>query len=394
MSATPILDCEVPLPTRPPVRIEASVVSVAALFVISTAATFAFLFFGGPQVAERLLAAAISFLVSDWTVWRLLLVLASTLAAYMVMMAVHELGHAIGGRSVGFAIQAVRVGPFHFGKGPTLTMDWRFTSFFTGMTFTTPVGTHQLERRAFVMVAAGPLANLLSGGLLLLLPFPKGVFWTVFVAASILNGLAELIPLRSAIGWSDGKILSNLLLRSAWSERWLALVRLRADVLNRTPMEDLSPDLLAKAVAIRDASADTVTAHSLAYAQAYHRNDVDRAAHMLEVCLAHVYCVPALREALLTDAAAFLAEKRKKPELARRWLQILGPATARWHILRVEASILQAEGKLEAAVETLKDCEAAANALPPDQRTVALGVVVPWRTRLEGWIEYLGPPEA
>lgn len=381
---TPILDREAPLPRPPRIRIDASITSVAVLFFGATIAVWALLAFGVPTVFSDWMRAAIDLLRGDWPPSRVVWTIAATWVALLATIAVHELGHVLGGKAAGFAYHSVRIGPFQFDKRLALTMSWKTESMLTGMTFTVPVTTHALGRRAFVMVAGGPLASVLSAALIYALPFPKGIFWSVFLVASTLNGLAELVPMRSAIGWSDGKILANLVLSSAWGERWLALIRLRVDVLNQTPLENLSPDFLAKAVAICDPSPDTVTAHSFAYANAYHRNELERAAQMLEVCLAHIHhAAPAIRDMLISDVAVFQAEKRNQPELARQWLQSLGPATATWNRLRVEASILEAEGDLAATAAKLSECEAAAKALPdPQQRTWVLGIIERWQSRL------------
>lgn len=156
------------------------------------------------------------------------------------------------------------------------------------------------------------------------------------------------------------------------------------DFSTGTPPEKLSPDFVEKVVAVRDSSPETVAAHAIAYASALHGNDFDRAAQMLEVCLAHTdVATPQVREALISDAAAFQAEKRKRPELARQWLESLPGTSAPWLVLRVEAAILEAEGDIAAAIAKLNECEAAANVLPEGlQRTWFLGILAQWKARL------------
>lgn len=373
---TPILDRQAPLPAPAQARTEASIIVISCVWAGLTVASVVFDLL--PAFSEWV-RAAMDLLFDPWSI---VFAVASALAAVLAVIAVHELGHLLGGLAVGFTYHSVRIGPFQFDKRFTLTLDRKAASLFTGMVLSVPVTTTDLARRGFAMVAAGPLANVLSGCLVYALPFSKGIFWSVFIFASIGTGLTELIPFRSAIGWSDGKVLFS---RRAWSERWLALIKLRVDFSNGTPPENLSPDFVEKVVAIRDSSVETVVSHSLAYAGAIQRNDLDRAAQMLEVCLAHVDVAPAqVREALISDAATFQAEKRRNPELARQWLESLRSTSTRWLVLRVEASILEAEGNIEAAIGKLKECEAAAaHALPEGyQRTWFLGMLQQWQARL------------
>lgn len=381
---TPILDRRAPLPDAARPRLDASAGSTLVLFVVLTVLFVPVLFVLLPVAMGVWLPAAIEDLRGSWSIARVAGAVVLALAAYLAAVAVHELGHLLGGLAARFRYHSVRIGPFQFDRRFALTLDRKLESLYSGMSVIVPVTTRSLARRGFVMVAAGPLANILAACLVYALPFSRGIFWNAFIAASILNGLAELIPMRSAVGCSDGKILAGFLRRPAWSERWLALIRLRVDFLSQTPPEALCPAFLAKAVAIRDPSVETILAHSLAYANAFHRNQTERAAHMLEVCLAHIgHATPEARDALISDAAVFQAEKRRNPELARQWLESLRNTGAGWDVLRVEASILEAEGNIEATIAKLKECEAAATALPEGfQRTWLLGVVARWQARL------------
>src|SRR5262245_5217085 len=77
--------------------------------------------------------------------------------------------------------------------------------------------------------------------------------------------------------------------------------------------ESLSADFLAKATAVRDDSADTVTAHAITFAAAFHQHKDGEAAQRLETCLAYASrATPTVREALMSDAAVFQARRRKR----------------------------------------------------------------------------------
>src|SRR5262245_9947003 len=225
------------------------------------------------------------------------------------------------------------------------------------------------------MVFAGPAANLLTGCAVLLLPFPKGFFPWLFVVASIGAGVAELVlPLRGATFVFDGRRVWMLLRDRARGDRWLALMRLVADARAGVLPEAMPAALLARATAVRDDSADTVTAHAFAYSAAFHQHKDGEAAEWLEACLAHSgHAPPVVREALMSDAAVFQARRRKRADLADQWLAAMPERTQhRWFRSRAEAAILEAKGDAAGALEKLAEVEAAIRTLPENAQRETL----------------------
>src|SRR5262245_48919041 len=217
------------------------------------------------------------------------------------------------------------------------------------------------------MVFAGPAANLLTGCAVLLLPFPKGFFPWLFVVASIGAGVAELVlPLRGATFVFDGRRLWMLLRDRPRGERWLALMRLIADSRAGVLPESMPAALLAKATAVRDDSADTVTAHAFAFSAAFHQDKDGEAAERLETCLAHSgHAPPVVREALMRDAAVFQARRRQRADLADQWLAAMPARTQhQWFRSRAEAAILEAKGDVVGALDRLTEIEAAIRTSP------------------------------
>jgi hypothetical protein len=234
------------------------------------------------------------------------------------------------------------------------------------------------------MVAAGPLACVLAGGVVLLLPFAKGLGSVAFVAAGLGN-LLELLPIRAGGVMLDGARIAKLMRNGAWGERWLALMNLAAELRAGVVPERLSPSELAKAVALRDDSLETLTAHAMAYSAAFHQRDDARAAGMLEVVLAHARrAAPALREALLSDAAVFQARRRRRPDLAEQWLADI-PATpaSAWLRLRAEAAILEAHDDVPGALAKLDQSQETVARLPNRaQRDIVLWALRRWQDDL------------
>src|SRR5262249_38958867 len=146
----------------------------------------------------------------------------------------------------------------------------------------------------------------------------------LFIFFSALTGLVNLIPMQGRILLSDGSRILMLLQSREKGERWLALLKLLGELAQGVPPESLSADFLAKAVAIRDKSPDTATAHSIAYSTAWRQRKDAEAAQYLEVCLEYSgYARPFVREAFICDASVFQSRRRKRVDLAEQWLKLL-----------------------------------------------------------------------
>jgi hypothetical protein len=149
----------------------------------------------------------------------------------------------------------------------------------------------------------------------------------------------------------------------------------------------MSAALLARAIGVRDDSADTVTAHVFAYWAAFHEHKDGEAAERLETCLAHCrHATPVVREALMSDAAVFQARRRKRADLAGQWLAAMPAKTQhRWFRSRAEAAILEAKGDIAGAQEKLTEVEAAILTFPESgQRETLLRLLQRWKNELCG----------
>jgi hypothetical protein len=288
---------------------------------------------------------------------------------------------------VGFRLRSYRVGPLLFIRPFRLTLYRGPGAIVNGVAELMPVATDNPAWRGVIMVLGGPAANLLSALVVILLPIPATVFSVCFIAFSLSNGVNDLFPFESRLGVSDGRRIGMLLRQRERGERWLALLRLGGELNDGVPPESLSADFLAKAVAVRDESMDTVTAHALAYAAAFHQHKDDEAARRLETCLAYSgHAMPGLREALMSDAAVFQGRRRKRADLAEQWLAEIPVGTqVPWLRTRAEAAILEARGDVDGALGKLTDVEAAIAALPNQrQRDLLLRSLQRWKSELRG----------
>jgi hypothetical protein len=309
----------------------------------------------------------------------------SVLAAFYLMLAIHELGHVAAGLCVGFRCRSLRIGPLVFSHPFRVSFYWGPGAVVNGVADMIPVAAGKLAGRGAVMVLGGPVANILSALVVLLLPTPINVFSGLFVVCSIANGVNDLFPFESRLGVSDGRRIGMLLRQTARGERWLALLRLGGELNDGVLPESFSADFLAKAIAVRDDSADTVNAHAIAFLVAFHQHKDHEAARQLETCLAcSGRATPALREALISDAAVFQAKRRKRADLADQWLAEIPVSTRHaWFRSRAEAATLEARGDIEGAVGKLAEVEAAIRELPKSaQRETSLTLLQRWKSEL------------
>jgi hypothetical protein len=380
-SSTPILDRLVPFPQ--PAAQESGIQIIPELCIALCIALLATLAFWHRQWIRIEVDRMI---LDTWTSKSgIFLGLAMGLIGFSVI-AIHELGHLIAGLCVGFCCRSLFLGPIQFKGILRISLNPDPHAWWHGGAVLYPVNAEKLRERGIAMVSAGPAANLLTGCAVLLAPFPIGLFSGLFICASIVAGAVELLlPLKGRTFVFDGRRIWMMLRSRDLGERWLALMGLNAETSEGAFPESLSIDFLAKAIAVRDHSADTVAAHWFAYSAAFHRHDDAAAGQMLEVCLQYAgYVVRAQREALMSDAAIFQARRRKRIDLAAQWLAAM-PATTQlsWLRPKVEAAILEARGDTDGALGKLEETEKVILSIPnPAQRALLCRLLQRWKSEL------------
>lgn len=383
-SGTPILDRQAPLPPRSAPGSGLAVVLLVWLGAVGIVVTCLF-FVRPPTLRQWILIDFRQWLLGQWAGIGVVGFVLSALGAYYGMIAVHELGHVLAGLCVGFRPRSLRVGPLLF-RGPFRVTLYRGPGAATnGVAELTLVATDTLSWRGVAMVLGGPSANILSGIAVLFLPFPITGFTGCFIAFSVVNGLSDLIPFESRLGVSDGMRIFTVLRNRARGERWLALLKLGGELEGGVLPELLSADALAKATAVREPSADTVIAHAIAYSAAFHQHQDREAGQMLETCLTHSsHAAPAVREALMSDAAVFQARRRKRADLAEQWLAAIPVTTQHpWFRSRAEAAIREANGDVAGAKSKLDEVETAILSFPENaRRETLLRLLQRWKSDL------------
>ncbi len=151
------------------------------------------------------------------------------LVAVLLVLLLHEAGHALGGILLGMKLIGFVVGPFRW----TFTDGaWQFefrpsTLFnFAGGTAVVPTAMDNFRRRKIAQVAAGPIASLLTGAIAAALVFtapghPWAHAWRVlsyFATISFTVGLLNFIPFKMGNGYSDGAKLFQLREEGVWAD--------------------------------------------------------------------------------------------------------------------------------------------------------------------------------
>jgi hypothetical protein len=385
-SQTPILDRLQPLPKlTPPGTGSAFMLGVWIIVSFGIVAAWIFWHPGLQESVRQLIAEDRATIHGGNGPASLIILLALSVLAGFAAVAVHEMGHVLGGLCAGFRFNSIRVGPLEFHRPFGFSLYRGSGKWSGGWVNTYPTRSDHLAERALVLVISGPAASILSAFIVLASPIPKGLVAQIFIMASILGGLGDLFPYRTRVAISDGSRIWMLLRQKENGERWVALMKLAAELGEGAMPEALPAEYIAKAIAVRDNSADTVTAYSIAYSAAFQQHKDAEAGQFLEICLAHSgFAAPTTREALMSDAAVFQARRKKHTDIAEQWLAEL-PATTQFPGLRArtEAAIFEAHGETAAALKKLDEFEKAILTLPnPVSREISLRFLKRWKTEL------------
>jgi len=299
------------------------------------------------------------------------------------VVVVHECGHLAAGLLAGFRFTTIAIGPLRLDDRFRVSIHRGTLALSGGWVSMIPGTRHRLRERTLAVVAGGPLASLTAGAVALRFA-GDGPASAAFIIGC-LSGISDLLPIRAGAITFDGRRILSLLRNDAWSRRWLALMTAAADFRAGVAPEELPAADVEALAAFEDASADTSVAHAIAYTAAFHSGQDERAARRLETSLAYSgHVPPSFRAALVSDAAAFQARRRRRPDLAAGWARDV-PPEAGWLRMRAEAAVLQAEGQLAAAAAKLDACEQALASLtlPSDaQRQMGLRLLRRWQTEL------------
>jgi hypothetical protein len=268
--------------------------------------------------------------------------LALQLLVLLVGTAVHELGHALAARAVGFDVAGVRVGPFvalATPRGWRVRLVWETA--FGGELLSCPARPDGLRPRHAAMIAAGPAAHLVLATVALVAAVATGALVLWFATATLgLAALANLVPGRPgrSVRWTDGRWLVAWLAQPERATQRVALgVLQRASTSARPRDWDDRWARLTASGPRQPADAAQVAGCMLAYAHALDRGETDRAGSLLTRAFAARHLLPPGGQASLAlQSAFFIANFRGNAPLAARLLEIVLARPERARALDVE----------------------------------------------------------
>jgi hypothetical protein len=297
--------------------------------------------------------------------WTLPFLVAVALVVSYVGIAVHELGHVLGGVAARFRFHLYVAGPLRVERDEAtgrLNVGLnRVVSLAGGIAAMLPTDTHDLRRRFAMVVAGGPLASFalalaawaplaLGASLPPMVDLVLGM--TALISAGL--GVVTIIPMRSGGFASDGGRLLRLVRGGPVAERESAMLPLIALSTAETPPREWPREMVEAVVALRDGSSDECVGNLMAYYRALDTGDVALAARRMERALETLDAVPpALAPSVHLEAAFFAAHRgdaaRAREHLARVTEKAYGVKP--YDRDRAAAAIAVAEGDLQLARE-------------------------------------------
>jgi len=309
------------------------------------------------------------------------------LIAFMVVagflaLAVHELGHAIGGRLCGMRLGMLIVGPVHIQREPDGRLGWRLNRKLLlagGVVSSVPGSTRRLRRAMLSFAAGGPVTSIVVGVLVFVLyvradladtlaaqgplhdALAAGVLFLGIVSVGI--GFVTLLPINQGAFVNDGKRILKLLRPGAYADAYAAVMALGAYAVAQVPLRDRDPGLVAQAASLADGSHEDLAGRLAAHSDALHRDDVEAAREHMRYLLDHRDAAyPPYRPVIDLAAAYFEATYAGDAESARSRLEGAGESallafdpTVR---TRTEGAVLLAEGDVEGASEKFREAYA------------------------------------
>ena len=297
--------------------------------------------------------------------------------AFALAVLLHELGHLLGGWSVGLRFSLLSVGPFslrvEYGR---LTIRVRREVPAGGYAGMHLDRVRRLRHRLLIFTAAGPAANLFSAAvaavfLNYLLP-AAGSNWEsiptrAFLQVSLILGLLNLAPFRSGMLFTDGARIAMLLRSRARSRRWMCIAAVGSQGQRGIRSKHWKRTWLKAAGSVHDGSVDDFSGNWIGYAAANDRKDASAAALHLERCLALMGLLrPSTQDVICLEAAVFTAWFRRDPSTAQKWVGQVKKLKAVQQLLRIRADValLSARSEFDSALVRWQEVYAFIEKLP------------------------------
>lgn len=305
------------------------------------------------------------------------------LIAVLLVLFLHEGGHAFAGVALRMKIVTFVVGPFRWWQEDSR---WHFEFraldivSFLGAAAVVPIELENFRRRKLVQVAAGPIASLITGVLAAEAVFhAPGHAWAAewrvlayFATISLVVAFLNFIPFKLGSAYSDGAKLYQLSREGLWADYHRLVAAIHATKVTDLRPRDYDIATVERAAGTIARGADELNMHLCAYA--HYLDNGQLASARAALLRAEALCNNSSLEPAdhwyseLVFAHAFL---RRDPHTARRWwdrmqtresLKKKQPRTQ--NRLASQAALLLSEGRIAEAAEACSKAEAWARNLP------------------------------
>ena len=306
------------------------------------------------------------------------MIIAFLAIAVFLALAVHEVGHALGGRLRGMRLGMLIVGPVHIQRAADGRLRWRLNrrlSLAGGVVSCVPQGADGLRRAMLSFAAGGPITSIVVGVLVLTIyvladlgstEVQQGSLHDALVESTFMLGmlsfgigLVTLLPVSQGAFVNDGKRILALLRPGTAADGYAAVMGLGSCVVAGMPPDDWDPGLVMQALALADGSYEDLQGRHMAYTYALDRRDIEVASEHIRYLADHAAGAhPTYRPVIDVTVAYFDAAYGGDAASARSRLAGAGNSpllafdpTAR---MRAEGAALLAEGDAEGAFEKLR----------------------------------------
>jgi len=279
----------------------------------------------------------------------------------LLVLAVHEVGHLLGGFSRGMRFLLLIVGPFQWTRSPGgIRFKWVFNlGTMGGIAAATPDPSAPLAPQLRRLIAGGPLASLVLAvlGLILAVWFEgrAGAYGLIIGCLSFLIFLVTAMPLRAGGFMSDG--MQFLELRrggGAVTERQV-LLRLMGVSYAGTRPRDWDPQLVQDALALQGAEPlRRVAGRIFGLYHAMDRGDADGLREHADWLAQHLDDYPdGFRQSITLELCVVAAQRGDLPAAREWWKRSRGGVVDSARRALAEASVAALEGdamRLEKAI--------------------------------------------
>lgn len=307
------------------------------------------------------------------------LVLAAMLwPAFLVGIAVHELGHVIAGGATGMKLAYLQIGPCEWSL---VNGRWRFVFKTVGLTggrsMLVPVHFRNFGARRIAMLAGGPAASLLMaiGGSWLALTAPGRPwewiwgFLAYLSTVGFMHFLMSLAPFRTKNQYSDGAQIYQMASKGKWAEVHLAIGMVSSTLVTRFRPRDCDIDLINRASAFLEQG---MFGFVLRHAKLDYYQDCGKIPEALESLGEAEQLYPEVADIIMADQHADFvfvhALYRRDRVAARLWWDRMAtkpPAQSRMCYLKARAALDWIEGRTSEARTAWEEGNKIARTLPP-----------------------------